>query len=177
MSSPSPSPIPEPPVPLHGGGDLHPFDMPPLPPGTRIGGDVVEGVLGRGGFSIVYRVRSPQGRLFALKLIPLEQGPERAERAWRELSLGTRLHHPNLGRQVGAGQWPEDKPRLLWLKLELIEGPTLDEWGLEPERTVGEVVDRVLEVVRGLAVMHEARVVHRDVKEANILVRQSTRQA
>ncbi|WNG53392.1 serine/threonine protein kinase [Archangium gephyra] len=177
MSAPVHSPIIEHPVPRHGGGALHPFDLPPLPPGTRIGGDVVEGVLGRGGFAIVYRVRSPEGRLFALKLLPLEESPERTERAWRELSLGTRLRHPNLGRQVGAGQWPEDTPRFLWLKLELIEGPTLDEWGLEPGRTLGEVVDRVLEVVRGLAVMHEARVVHRDVKEANILVRLSTSQA
>ncbi|HEX8537666.1 MAG TPA: serine/threonine-protein kinase, partial [Cystobacter sp.] len=151
--------------------------MPPLPPGTRIGGDVVEGVLGRGGFAIVYRVRSPEGRPFALKLLPLEEGAERAERAWREMSLGTRLLHSNLGRQLGGGQWPEDKPRFVWLKLELIEGPTLEEWGLAPGRTVGEVVDRVLEVVRGLAVMHEARVVHRDVKESNILVRASTGQA
>ncbi|OJT23740.1 hypothetical protein BO221_17325 [Archangium sp. Cb G35] len=145
--------------------------------GTRIGGDVVEGVLGRGGFAIVYRVRSPEGRLFALKLLPLDVGPERAERAWRELSLGMLLRHANLGRQVAAGQWPEDEPRFVWLKLELIEGPTLDEWGRDPGRTVGEVVDRVLEVVRGLAVMHEARVVHRDVKEANILVHLSTGQA
>ncbi|MFE8604015.1 serine/threonine protein kinase [Archangium violaceum] len=171
------SPIIEHPVPHHGGGALNPFDMPPLPVGTLICGDVVEGVLGRGGFAIVYRVRSPEGRLFALKLLPLEEGSERTERAWRELSLGTRLYHPNLGRQVGAGQWPEDKPRFLWLKLGLIEGPTLGKWGLEPGRTLGEVVDRVLEVVRGLAVMHEARVVHRDVKEANILVRLSTSQA
>jgi hypothetical protein len=27
---------------------MNPHDIPPLPPGTRIGGDVVEGVLGRG---------------------------------------------------------------------------------------------------------------------------------
>ncbi|AKJ01831.1 serine/threonine-protein kinase [Archangium gephyra] len=177
MSAPVHSPRPEHPVPLHGGGALYPFETAPLPPGTRIGADVVEGVLGSGGFAIVYRVRSPEGRLSALKLLPLDEGPERTERAWRELSLGTRLHHPNLGRQVGAGQWPEDKPRFLWLKLELIEGPTLDEWGLAAGRTVGEVVDRMLEVARGLAVMHEARVVHRDVKEANILVRQGTGQA
>jgi serine/threonine-protein kinase len=103
----------------------------PLPPGTRIGGDVVEAVLGSGGFATVYRVRSPEGYVSALKLLPLE-GPERAARAWREMSLGTRLRHPNLARQLGAGQWPLDKPRFLWLKLELIEGSTLDEWGLAP---------------------------------------------
>ncbi|HEX5745851.1 MAG TPA: serine/threonine-protein kinase [Archangium sp.] len=177
MSTHSPSPSPESPVPPHGAGALHPLETPPLPPGTRIGGDVVEGVLGRGGFAIVYRVRSPEGRLFALKVLPLEVSPERAERAWRELSLGMLLRHPNLGRQVGAGQWPEDKPRYVWLRMELIEGTTLDAWGLAPGRTVGEGVDRVLEVVRGLAVMHEARVVHRDVKEANILVHQRTGRA
>jgi serine/threonine-protein kinase len=156
---------------------LNPPDDTPLPVGTRIGGDVVEGVLGSGGFATVYRVRSPEGYVSALKLLPLDQGPERAERAWREMSLGTRLHHPNLARQLGSGQWPLDKPRFLWLKLELIEGPTLEEWGLAPGRSVGEVVERVLEVARALAVSHEAGVLHRDVKEANILVRQSTGQA
>ncbi|MCY1080536.1 serine/threonine protein kinase [Archangium lansingense] len=158
-------------------GALRPPDASPLPPGTRIGGDVVEGELGSGGFATVYLVRSPEGRLYALKLLPLDQGEERAERAWRELSLGMRLRHPNLARQLGGGQWPEDNPRFLWLKLELIEGLTLEEWGLVPGRTVAEVVERTLELARALAVMHEAGVVHRDVKEANVLVRESDGQA
>ncbi|MFY0529327.1 serine/threonine protein kinase [Archangium gephyra] len=156
---------------------MSPPDTSPLPPGTRIGGDVVEAVLGSGGFATVYRVRGPEGHLSALKLLPLDEGPERTARAWREMSLGMRLRHPNLARQLGAGQWPDTKPRFLWLKLELIVGSTLEEWGLAPGRTVGEVVDRVLEVARALAVAHEAGVIHRDVKEANILVRESTEQA
>ncbi|MFY0529220.1 serine/threonine protein kinase [Archangium gephyra] len=156
---------------------MSPPDTSPLPPGTRIGGDVVEAVLGSGGFATVYRVRGPQGHLSALKLLPLDEGPERAARAWREMSLGLRLRHPNLARQLGAGQWPPDKPRFLWVKLELIVGSTLEEWGWAPGRTVGEVVDRVLEVARALAVAHEAGVIHRDVKEANILVRESNEQA
>ena len=175
MSTPSPAPTPEHFVPPGAEGALNPPGTSPLPVGTRIGGDVVEAVLGSGGFATVYRVRGPQGHLSALKLLPLDEGPERAARAWREMSLGTRLRHPNLARQLGAGQWPPDKPRFLWLKFELIEGSTLDEWA--PGRTLGEVVERVLEVARALAVSHEAGVLHRDVKEANILVRESTGQA
>ncbi|MFY0525410.1 serine/threonine protein kinase [Archangium gephyra] len=175
MSTQTHSPRPEHPVRPHGEGALSALDSAPLPVGTRIGGDVVEGVLGSGGFATVYRVRSPEGHVSALKLLPLDQGPERAERAWRELSLGTRLRHPNLARQLGAGQWPPDKPCFLWLKFELIDGAHLDEWA--PGRSLGEGVDRVLEVARALAVSHEAGVLHRDVKEANILVRESTGQA
>ncbi|MFY0529257.1 serine/threonine protein kinase [Archangium gephyra] len=174
MSTPSPAPTPEHFVPPGAEGALNPPGTSPLPVGTRIGGDVVEAVLGSGGFATVYRVRSPEGHVSALKLLPLDQGPERAARAWREMSLGTRLNHPNLARQLGAGQWPFEKPRFLWLKFELIDGPTLDEWA--PGRSLGEGVERVLEVARALAVSHEAGVLHRDVKEANILVR-STGQA
>ncbi|KFA87745.1 hypothetical protein Q664_45800, partial [Archangium violaceum Cb vi76] len=130
--------------------------MSPLPVGTRIGWEVVEGVLGSGGFATVYRVRSPDGYVSALKLLPLDQGEERAARAWREVSLGMRLHHPNLVRQLGAGQWPHDNPRYVWVKLERVEGPTLEEWA--PGRPLGEVVERVLEVARALAVSHEAGV-------------------
>ncbi|REG28979.1 serine/threonine-protein kinase [Archangium gephyra] len=177
MSTHPPFPSPEHPILRGAVAALNPPGTSPLPVGTRIGGDVVEGVLGSGGFATVYRVRSPSGYVSALKLLPLDEGPERAERAWREMSLGTRLSHPNLVRQLGAGQWPVENPRFLWVKLELVEGPTLDEWGLAPGRTRGEVMDRVLEVARALAVSHEAGVLHRDVKEANILVRQKTGEA
>ncbi|HZH78604.1 MAG TPA: serine/threonine protein kinase, partial [Archangium sp.] len=88
---------------------MSPDDIPPLPPGTRIGGDVVEGVLGTGSYGTVYRMRSPEGHPSALKLVPLEEG-KRDERAWREVDLGSRLHHPNLVCHLGWGQWPEDNP-------------------------------------------------------------------
>ncbi len=153
---------------------MNPLDTPPLPPGTRIGGDEVEDVLGLGSFGTVYRMRSPEGYLSALKLVPLEGDNERV---WREVELGKHLHHPNLVRHLGWGRWPEDNPRFLWMTLRLIEGPTLEEWGRERERTPGEVVDKVLEVTRGLAMAHEERVVHRDVKEDNILVDERTGQA
>jgi len=155
---------------------MHPHETPPLPPGTRIGADVVEDVLGTGSYGTVYRVRGPEGHPSALKLVPLEEG-NRAERAWREVELGARLHHPNLVRHLGWRRWPEDKPRFLCVKLKLIEGPTLEQWGRERGRTAGDVVDKVLEVARGLAVAHGERVVHRDVKEDNILVDERTGQA
>jgi serine/threonine-protein kinase len=155
---------------------MNPHETPPLPPGTRIGADMVEDVLGTGSYGTVYRVRGPEGHLSALKLVPLEEG-DRAERAWREVELGARLHRPNLVRHLGWRRWPEDQPRFLCVKLKLIEGPTLEQWGRERGRTVGEVVDKVLEVARGLAVAHGERVVHRDVKEDNILVDERTGQA
>ncbi|HYO72345.1 MAG TPA: hypothetical protein VEU33_40370, partial [Archangium sp.] len=120
---PSPSPSPEHPILAGMAAALNPpDDTCPLPVGTRIGGDVVEGVLGRGGFATVYRVRSPSGYVSAVKMLPLDQGPELAERAWREMSLGTRLSHPNLVRQLGSGQWPLENPRYLWVKFELVDG-------------------------------------------------------
>ncbi|WP_309895516.1 serine/threonine-protein kinase, partial [Archangium sp.] len=155
---------------------MSPHDTPPLPPGTRIGGDVVEGVLGTGSYGTVYRMRSPEGYPSALKLVPLGEG-KRDERVWREVELGTYLNHPNLVCHLGWGQWPEDTPRFVWMKLRLVEGPTLERWGHESGRTVGEVVDKALEVARGLAVAHDARVVHRDVKGDNILVDERTGQA
>ncbi|HEX5752644.1 MAG TPA: hypothetical protein VFZ09_40945, partial [Archangium sp.] len=118
MSTHPPVPSPEHPI-VRGvvAALLPPDEAPPLPVGTRIGGDVVEGVLGRGGFATVYRVRSQSGYVSALKVLPLDQGPERAERAWREMALGARLNHPNLVRQLGAGQWPLENPRYLWVKM------------------------------------------------------------
>ncbi len=137
---------------------------------------MVEAVLGAGGFGIVYQVRGPQGHRAALKMVPVENGEDRA---WREALIGSRLHlhHPNLARVLGAGSWPAKDPRFVFVKQELVDGVRLDVWAREHAVDTHQVVDRVLEVARALAVVHEARVVHRDVKEANILVRKSDGQA
>ena len=54
--------------------------------------------LGVGTHSVVYKVRSSQlGRLVAVKLINLANGGEYVERFMdRELSIVTRLNHPNI---------------------------------------------------------------------------------
>ncbi|WP_257454938.1 serine/threonine-protein kinase [Archangium lipolyticum] len=152
------------------------LETPPLPPGTRIGGDVVEAVLGAGGFGTVYQTRGPKGDRSALKMVPLVNGETRA---WREALIGARLHlrHPNLARVLEAGRWPAQDPRFIYLKQELVDGVRLDVWAREHDVDTSQVVDRVMEVARALAVAHEAQVVHRDVKEANILVRRSDGQA
>jgi len=72
-------------------GHLSPRLHPVVPPGTDIGGYLVEKKLGAGGFGAVYRARRG-GRLYALKLIPLWGLAEWAE---REVAILLRLKHSN----------------------------------------------------------------------------------
>jgi eukaryotic-like serine/threonine-protein kinase len=142
---------------------------PRLSPGENINGLLVEELVGVGGFGSVYRARRPGGGLYALKFMPL--GPL-VGRALREFGILMRLRHRNLVQVVAMGLWPEEAPEYLWLQFGFVEGERLDRWAKRcnpPARKVGR---RVLEVARGLAVAHAEGVVHRDVKEANIIVRE-----
>jgi serine/threonine-protein kinase len=74
----------------------------------------------------------------------------------------------------GYGLWPEDEPRYLVLALELVEGLTLDAWAARENPSALELVTRVLvPFALTLADVHDSGVVHRDIKEANILVREA----
>ena len=143
-------------------------DCPHLPPGTDVGGVVIEERVKAGGYGTVFRARDPgTGKLLALKFISLR----RAE-AWahRESLITLSLHHDNLVRQVGCGYWPPDAPRFMWLKMLFVEGPELDVWARLHNPDAWGVVGKMLGVTRGLTVAHAQHVVHRDIKEANILV-------
>ncbi|XXF81510.1 serine/threonine-protein kinase [Myxococcaceae bacterium GXIMD 01537] len=147
--------------------------MPELRPGTDVSGYVVETKLGAGGFGTVYRARRG-GRPYALKLLDL-----RAVGGWaeREVAILLRLKHPNVVGFVGCGFWPDDSARCLCIGMEFIEGRQLDVWAAEENPSAREVVRKVLGAARGLAAVHAAKVVHRDVKESNILVRASDGEA
>ncbi|PTL84588.1 serine/threonine-protein kinase [Vitiosangium sp. GDMCC 1.1324] len=141
-------------------------------PGARVGPFRVEGLLGRGGYGTVYRARWRR-RDYALKFIRPES-PDWKAWAERELAIHLRmhLHHPNLVRFHSCGRWPDTAEGMVYFATEYVPGQPVDRWG-EASRTAREVAGLLLGISRALEVAHAAGVLHRDVKEDNILVRQA----
>jgi len=138
-----------------------------LAPGERVAGFTLEGKIATGSFGIVFKA-SRDGRAFAVKLVRM--GP----RGEREVDALRRAQFPNVVSFLGYSLWPDDAPRFLVLALELVEGRPLDVWVREENPSALELVHRVLLPLAGtLAGVHAAGVVHRDVKEANILMREA----
>jgi serine/threonine-protein kinase len=132
-----------------------------------VAGFTIEGLLAAGSFGTVYRA-TRDGRPFAIKLVSL------APRGNREVDALRRMRHPNVVGFHGYGLWPDEQPHSLVLALELVEGLPLDQWVQEVNPTALDLVGRVLlPVALTLADVHAMGVVHRDVKEANIIVRES----
>ncbi|WP_368667385.1 serine/threonine-protein kinase [Corallococcus sp. AB030] len=140
-----------------------------LSPGVQVLGYTVERQLGQGGFGTVYLARC-EGQRCALKLLHLPRVGERAE---REVSILTRLRHPNVVGILGHGYLPVVQPQFAVIAMEYVDGPRLDEWADAHNPTARQAAHVLLGVARGLAATHADTVVHRDVKEANIMVRAS----
>ncbi|HEX8698698.1 MAG TPA: serine/threonine-protein kinase [Myxococcaceae bacterium] len=124
--------------------------------------------LGSGGFGTVFRAergREPS----ALKFLALQDVGEWAE---REVVVLARVRHPNVVRLRGFWQWPEAAPRYHVVVMDYVPGRRLDVWTRAENPSARQVLRLVLGVARGLSEAHRAKVVHRDVKEANIIVRE-----
>jgi serine/threonine protein kinase len=138
-----------------------------LAPGTEVAGFTIEGLLASGSFGTVYRAKRGE-RPFAIKLVRIEP------RGDREVEALRLMRHPNVVCFHGYGFWPEEQPRFLVLALELVEGRPLDQWAREENPSALALVMQVLlPFALTLADVHAAGVVHRDLKDANILVRET----
>lgn len=136
-----------------------------LKPGERVAGFVLEGRISSGSGGTVYRA-SRDGRAFAVKLVPL------GRRGEREVDALRRVRSPHVVSFRGYSLWPDDEPRFLVLALELVEGRPLDVWALEENPSALVLVRQVLlPLARTLGEVHAAGVAHRDVKEANVVMR------
>src|SRR5262245_43902412 len=126
----------------------------PTPPGVALGRE-----LGRGGFGAVFAARHAALDIdVAVKLIDPQGGDAAAqERALREARLMARLDHPNLLRIHDAGRCG----RYIYLVLELMDGGSLEVLkNAEP----GRLATLARQLLSGLQALHEARILHRDVK-------------
>lgn len=144
-----------------------------IPPGTEVRGFVIEQELGAGGFGTVFRARRGE-RLYALKFIRCKDAGGWAK---REVEILLRVSHRNVVGFEGCGFWPDDTREYLVVIMDYVEGRRLDVWAQEENPDARQVVQKVLGVVRALAEIHRVGVIHRDLKEANIIVRASDGEA
>lgn len=142
------------------------------PEGTVLEGRYrVDGVLARGGMSVVHRgVDLRLERPVAIKVLDgaLASDPAFVRRFEREARAAARLAHPGIVAVHDQGRDPDGT---VFLVLELVEGGTLrdvlrDQGRLHPAAalTVAE------QVVTALQIAHDRGLVHRDVKPENVLI-------
>jgi eukaryotic-like serine/threonine-protein kinase len=128
----------------------------------------IEQTLGRGGMAVVYLAHDEElGRPVAVKLLAEYLAGDESLRArfLREARLAAGLSHPNIVRIYDAGE----TDGALFIVMEYVRGRTLAQVGT---LTADEAVPLVLQACAGLQHAHAAGLIHRDVKPANLLLRE-----
>jgi serine/threonine-protein kinase len=140
-----------------------------LAAGSRFGGYVVGACIGQGGMARIYRAEH-EGlrRHVALKVLTEGFSDKSArDRFLREARMAASIKHPNVVNIFDVGV----HNGVPYLVMELLEGEDLEAL-LQSRGAIEEsmIIDIMLPVVAGLMAVHEAGVVHRDLKPGNIFL-------
>ncbi|HOV32946.1 MAG TPA: PhoPQ-activated protein PqaA family protein [Candidatus Hydrogenedens sp.] len=136
----------------------------------KIGVYQVEERIAEGGFGVVYRGFDPRlKREVAIKVLHPQHSsePSRVARFLREAQSAARLNCPGI---VQIYDIVEENQRLA-LVMEYVHGKNLDRFLKDnPNLSLVERIDIGIQIAEALYLAHQADIVHRDVKPANILV-------
>jgi len=134
----------------------------------------IRAYLGQGGMGSVYRAFDRVlDEEVALKVQRADsgRGPEAERRFRSEVKLARQVSHPNVCRLHDGGQ--EGTRR--WISMELVPGETLAARLQSGPLPVEEVLSLGLQAAEGLAAVHRAGIVHRDLKTLNLMADESGR--
>jgi len=126
--------------------------------------------LGGGGMGHVYKALDlGLGRTVALKVLPphLSADEEAKRRFTQEAKAASALDHPNICAIHEIGETDGGR---LFIAMPYYEGETLKRQIARGPLPVPEVLDYCAQVADGLQRAHDAGIVHRDVKPANVMV-------
>jgi serine/threonine protein kinase len=142
--------------------------------GQQFGSYVILEALGAGGMGEVYLARDSRlGRTVAVKVLTHEifRDERRMKRFRQEAKVASSLNQPNILTVYEFGE----VEGLTFLATEFIDGETLRDHLHENKLKLGEILDIGIQVLAALDAAHEARIVHRDMKPENVMIRHRDR--
>ncbi len=136
--------------------------------GRRIAHYEIERRLGEGGMGEVWAALDVRlGRRIALKRVRTEKIDDRMrKRLWREARSAAAVSHPNVCQVYDVVE--EDGE--LFLAMELLEGESLEQRILRGPLPAQEAVTVLRDILKALRAVHDAGLVHRDLKPGNVVL-------
>ena len=126
--------------------------------------------LGRGAYSIVYKVKNRvSNEFYALKIVNKQKAniSRVSKRIENEIALQSSLSHPNIVKLLKSFEDNEN----FYLLLELCPGGELFSYLKSSGKLDEEETKKlVLDIVEGLSYLHSKNILHRDLKLGNILL-------
>ncbi len=133
----------------------------------RVGRFELETLYGTGAMGAVFAARDPQlDRRVAVKLLTIPDETAHREQLLAEARALARLSHPNIVTIHEAGLEGED----LFLVMELIDGGPLSRLWTDGTPTLKDLLQAFVQAGEGLGAVHEAGIVHCDLKPNNVLL-------
>jgi len=144
--------------------------------GQQLGRFTIEALIGEGGMGAVYKARDAKlGRKIALKVIAADpddpEAVDRIKRFLREARSAAALDHPSAVSIFDVGE--EDG--FSFIAMELVHGESLRTFVRAEEPDVATRLRWLVEIAGALAAAHRARLIHRDVKPENVMIREDGR--
>ena len=128
----------------------------------------IMGELGRGGMGVVFKARDKRlNRVVALKRLPdnLRDNKKAAQLFLREAQAAAALNHRNIVTVYDAGE----ENGIYHITMELLEGLPLNAIQEKKGKIGSRDAARLgMQICAGLHYAHERRIVHRDIKTANL---------
>jgi serine/threonine protein kinase len=140
-----------------------------------IGKYLINEVIGRGGWSIVYKgLHTGLNMPVAVKMLKhdMAMNVEFAEKFHNEARTVALLNHENIVRVYDI----EELFRTIFIIMEYLEGVPLDYVLYKmPRLSMIKILDILLQVCNGLSYAHDQGIVHQDIKPANLFIQSDGR--
>lgn len=131
----------------------------------------IERLLGEGGMGRVYLATREVGdttQRVALKIVPsLSHGRRIVEQLRRERRILAGLDHPSIARLIDAGELPDGRP---YFAMEFVDGVPVTRYCDNAGLDLRARMRLFLDICDAVAYAHRRLVLHRDLKDSNILV-------